>query len=145
MQERQVRSLILEDPICLEATQPMGHNYWACALDPGNCNYWAYALQLLEPEALEPVLRSRRIHGSEKPVHHSQSAASYAPQAEKSTAIKKKKIPGTSLVVQWLRLHLPMQGSWVQPLVGELRSHMLQVPPKIKKKKSKQYDSSSKN
>ena len=32
---------------------------------------------------------------------------------------------GTSLVVQWLRLHLPMQGVWVQSLVGELRSHML--------------------
>ena len=33
---------------------------------------------------------------------------------------------GTSLVVQWLRIHLPMQEMWVQSLVGELRSHMLQ-------------------
>ena len=32
---------------------------------------------------------------------------------------------GTSLVVQWLRNHLPMQGMQVQSLVGELRSHML--------------------
>ena len=31
----------------------------------------------------------------------------------------------TSLVIQWLRLVLPMQAVWVQPLVGELRSHML--------------------
>ena len=31
---------------------------------------------------------------------------------------------GTSPVVQWLRLRLPMQGVWVQPLVGELGSHM---------------------
>ena len=31
---------------------------------------------------------------------------------------------GTSLAVQWLRLHLPMQGLWVRSLVGELRSHM---------------------
>ena len=31
---------------------------------------------------------------------------------------------GTSLVVQWLRIRLPMQGMWVPPLVGELRSHM---------------------
>ena len=30
-----------------------------------------------------------------------------------------------SLVVQWLRIHLPMQGEWVPPLVGELRSHLL--------------------
>ena len=26
---------------------------------------------------------------------------------------------GTSLVVQWLRIHLPMQGTWVQSLVWE--------------------------
>ena len=32
---------------------------------------------------------------------------------------------GTSLVVQWLRICLAMQGAQVQSLVGELRSHML--------------------
>ena len=37
------------------------HNYWACALKPGNCNYWS-------PSALEPVLHKRRLH-SEKPMH----------------------------------------------------------------------------
>ena len=31
---------------------------------------------------------------------------------------------GTSLVVQGLRICLPMQGMWVQSLVGELRSHI---------------------
>ena len=31
---------------------------------------------------------------------------------------------GTSLVVQWLRLHLPMSGVQVPPLVVELRSPM---------------------
>ena len=31
---------------------------------------------------------------------------------------------GTSLVVQCLRIRLPMQGTWVQSLVRELRSHM---------------------
>ena len=33
---------------------------------------------------------------------------------------------GTSLVVQWLRIYLVMQGTWVQSLVRELRSHMPQ-------------------
>ena len=33
---------------------------------------------------------------------------------------------GTSLVVQWLRIWLPVQGTWVQSLVLELRSHMPQ-------------------
>ena len=32
---------------------------------------------------------------------------------------------GTSLVVQWLRIHLAMQGIQVRSLVGELRSHTL--------------------
>ena len=36
----------------------------------------------------------------------------------------KKNQKGTSLVVQWLRICLPMQGTWVQSLLGELRSHM---------------------
>ena len=33
---------------------------------------------------------------------------------------------GTSLVVQWLRIHLPIQGTRVRSLVQELRSHMPQ-------------------
>ena len=32
--------------------------------------------------------------------------------------------PGTSVAVQWLRLHLPLQMLWVRSLVGELGSHM---------------------
>ena len=34
------------------------------------------------------------------------------------------KSPGTSLVVQWLRICVPMQEMWVQSLAKELRSHM---------------------
>ena len=37
----------------------------------------------------------------------------------------KESIIGTSLVVQWLLLHLPMQAVQVWCLLGELRSHML--------------------
>ena len=37
--------------------------------------------------------------------------------------IKLKGILGTSLVAQWLKLHLPMHGVLVQSLVGDLRSH----------------------
>jgi len=42
---------------------------------------------------------------------------------------------GTSLVVQWLRLHLAMQGVWVRPLVSKLRPHI----PCGQKRKQKQY------
>ena len=37
-----------------------------------------------------------------------------------------KKCLGTYMVVQWLRICLPIQETWVQPLVRELRSHMIQ-------------------
>ena len=42
----------------------------------------------------------------------------------KSLPLKDSKILGTSLVVQWLRIHLPMQGTWVWSLVEEPGSHM---------------------
>ena len=31
----------------------------------------------------------------------------------------------TSLVIQWLKICLPMQGTWVRALVRELRSHII--------------------
>ena len=34
-------------------------------------------------------------------------------------------VNATSLVVQWLKIHLPMQGTWVLSLVRELTSHIL--------------------
>ena len=49
------------------------------------------------------------------------------PQREDGTHLwtdHKKVRLRTSLVVQWLRILLPMQGMWVQSLVRELRSHM---------------------
>ena len=49
--------------------------------------------------------------------------------------IKSIKTPrgGTSLVVQWLELPLPVQGVWIQSLIRELRSHMPQgITPKHK-------------
>ena len=64
-----VRSLVWEDPTCCRATKPVHHNYWACALEPTSHNYWAHAPQLLKPACLEPVLRSKRSHCSEEPVH----------------------------------------------------------------------------
>ena len=50
MQETQVLSLIWEDLTCCEATKLVNHNYWACALEPGNRNYWVYVTQLLKPK-----------------------------------------------------------------------------------------------
>ena len=72
MQGTQVWSLIQEDPTCLRATKPVRHNYWACALEPASHNYWARVPQLLKPVRLEPVLRNKRSHHNEKPVHRNE-------------------------------------------------------------------------
>ena len=70
MQGTWVRSLVQEDPTCCGATKPVSHNYWACTLEPLSRNYWAHTSQLLKPACLEPVLRGRRSHRSEKPMCH---------------------------------------------------------------------------
>ena len=81
------------EPACcnywsLCALGPACHNYWArvlqlfkpahlkhwspCALGPTCNNYWARVLQLLKPARLEPVLRNKRSHHNEKPVHRNE-------------------------------------------------------------------------
>ena len=44
------------------ATKPVRHNDWACALEPTSRNYYCLL-------TLEPLLRNKRDHRSEKPVH----------------------------------------------------------------------------
>ena len=39
MQGTPVQSLVWEDPTCHMATEPVGHNLWARALEPASCNY----------------------------------------------------------------------------------------------------------
>ena len=69
MQGTRVQALVQEDPTCRGATKPVRHNYWACTLEPVSHNYWARVPQLLKPTHLEPVLRNKRSHCNEKPVH----------------------------------------------------------------------------
>ena len=57
MQGKWVRVRVREDPTCHGATKPVRHNYWACPL---------------EPTCLEPVLRYKRSHRSEKPAHRNE-------------------------------------------------------------------------
>ena len=48
MQETWVWCLIQEDSTCPGTTMSMYHNYWVCALEPGNHNYWVHTIQLLK-------------------------------------------------------------------------------------------------
>ena len=59
--------------------------------------------------------------------------------------MQKIKPLGTSLVVQWLRLCLPMQGVQFQSLVMELRSHMAHAAKTLKRKQQKKYCKNSKD
>ena len=75
MQGTQVWALVREDPTCCGATKPVCHNYQACALEPARHNNWARVLQLLVAEhgRLEPMLRNKRSHHNEKPVHRNEA------------------------------------------------------------------------
>ena len=72
MQGTRVRALAREYPTCRGATKPVHHNYWACALEPSSHNYWAHVPQLLKPAHLEPMLRNKRSHLSERPAHRNE-------------------------------------------------------------------------
>ena len=72
MQGTQVRALAQEDPTCHGATKPVRHNYWACTLEPASHNYWAHVPQLPKPVRLEPMLRNKRSHDNEKPMHRNE-------------------------------------------------------------------------
>ena len=53
-------------PTCCGTTKPVHHSYWACALEPENCNYWAHMLQLSKPGCPRALFPSKRSHRSEK-------------------------------------------------------------------------------
>ena len=69
MQGTQVQALVREDPMCLGATNPVHHNYLACALEPVSHNCWAHVPQLLEPTRLELCSATKKSHRKEKPTH----------------------------------------------------------------------------
>ena len=46
--------------------------------------------------------------------------------AETLKLLLKNKVYRTSLVVQWLGIHLSMQGTWIGSLAWELRLHVSQ-------------------
>ena len=61
----------------------MCHNYGVRALEPTSHSYWAHMPQLLKPACLELVLRNKRSHRNEKPVHRNEEQPPLA-QLEKA-------------------------------------------------------------
>ena len=64
--------------------------------------------------------RHTHTHTQLEQIDKFSKAAGYKVNTQKSVVLR-----GTFLVVQWLRIYLPMQGTWVRPLVKKLRSYML--------------------
>ena len=59
------------------------------------------------------------------PEHRATSRLQHpGPKRRKPTGTKKNAYLENSLVVQWLKICLPMKGVWVRSLVGEVRAHM---------------------
>ena len=61
------------------------------------------------------------------------------PSIQQGSTWFNKSLSGTSLAVQWLRLHLLMQGVWVWSLVRKGRFHMSQSQKNKTYNRSKQY------
>ena len=70
MQEKQVISLIWEDPTGCGAKKPVHHNYWACAPEPRKPNYWAHMPQLLKTSHPKECVPHKERYHNEKPVNH---------------------------------------------------------------------------
>ena len=79
MQGTRVLALVQEDPTCRGATKPIRHNYWARTLEP----------QLLKLAGLEPDLRSKRSHRSEKPALQNEEQPPLATTRESPHAVTK--------------------------------------------------------
>ena len=66
--------LVGEESTCRRATKPVRPNYWACALENGNCNCWAHIQRLRKPARPRAVL------------HKPLQCQAWAPQLEKAWA-----------------------------------------------------------
>ena len=76
MQETRVWSPIQEDLTRHSSTNPVQHNYWACAPQPANRNTESTCCDCWSSHVLEPVPHNKRSHHHEKPMHWNQRAAS---------------------------------------------------------------------
>ena len=60
MQETQVRSLVWEHPAWPRTIKPVRHNYWACALEPGNLQKPKHS-KACAPQREKPLQRETRV------------------------------------------------------------------------------------
>ena len=90
MQGTQVWSLAWEDPACLRAIKPMGHNWWA---ECHNCR---------SPHALEPVLHNRRCLRSDKHTCCNQRVAPYRPNQRNPESSNRESAQPNIQINEWM-------------------------------------------
>lgn len=83
MQGTWVWYLLQEDFTGCGTTRPVYHNCWPGAPEPRNHTSWTHVLQLLKPAHLKPVLRKKRRHCSEKPLHRNEEQSPLTAAREK--------------------------------------------------------------
>ena len=128
------QSLIWADASCCGAPEPVRHNYWVCVLEPGAATAEAWspkpcALQQKSPRWEPCALResdSCSLQREKSPLSSEDSAQLKINKIIKiSTWVNR--ILGSSLVVQWVRLHtLDAGGLGLIPGQG-IGSHMPQL------------------
>ena len=79
-----------------------------------------------EMKLLKDILRDMEDKMERSNVHLIVERREWAEQYLKKKKKYCKQNSGTSLVVQRVRIHLPMEEAYVQSLVSELRSHVIQ-------------------
>ena len=140
MQGTQVRSLVQEDPTCHGATKSAHHNYWAHTLEllkPVRSRACMPQLLSLHDATIETHVPRACALQQEKPPRwgacapqrrvapacrnqrkaHAQQWRPMQPKIRKTK--QTKKLCWASLVAQWLRICLLMQGTRVRALVWE--------------------------
>ena len=102
-------------------------------LKPAHRNYWALTLQLLKPISLEPMLRSKRSHHQEKPMHHNREFSS----VQSLSHVRLFATPWTAARQASLSItnsqspHKPMCIELVMPSNHLFLCHPLLLPPSI--------------
>ena len=112
-----VCSLVWEDPTGCEATRPVLHNYWACALEPWSWSFWSLW-------AYKPMLHNKKSPQRDPHVAMKSSLCSMQPekacmQPWRLTTAKKINLKKKQTMHLWLSVFPRSQNWQLSPNLGK--------------------------